>query len=97
MPASTPSANCCCPNWPPFGSCTPDVRLELISESRFIDIVEERFDAGIRLGGEVDESMVAVPITRDMEMAVVATPDAARYGFPASRGWWPRTPVLPIR
>ena len=66
-----------------FRQLYPDVRLELISESRFVDIVEERFDAGIRLGGEVDENMVAVPITRDMEMAVVATPEHfRRYGFP---------------
>ncbi|WP_105665636.1 LysR family transcriptional regulator [Cronobacter dublinensis] len=61
----------------------PDIRLELISESRFVDIIAERFDAGVRLGPEVDNGMVAVRITPDMEMAVVGTPEHfRRYGFP---------------
>lgn len=61
----------------------PDIQLELISESRFIDIITEQFDAGVRLGGEVGEGMIAVRITADMEMVVVATPEnLRRYGFP---------------
>lgn len=61
----------------------PDIRLELISENRFVNIIDERFDAGVRLGGEVDEGMVAVRITPDMEMVMVATPDhLLQYGFP---------------
>ncbi|AVT60993.1 MULTISPECIES: LysR family transcriptional regulator [Pectobacterium] len=61
----------------------PDIRLELISESRFVNIIDERFDAGVRLGGEVDEGMVAVRITPDMEMVMVGTPDHfLQYGFP---------------
>lgn len=61
----------------------PDIRLELISESRFVDIIAERFDAGIRLGSEVGSGMVAVRISPDMEMAVVGTPEHfRRYGFP---------------
>nr|WP_235204896.1 LysR substrate-binding domain-containing protein [Pectobacterium brasiliense] len=61
----------------------PDIRLELISESRFVDIINERFDAGVRLGGEVDEGMIAVRIAPGMDMVVVATPDHFfHYGFP---------------
>ncbi len=61
----------------------PDIRLELISESRFVDIIAERFDAGVRLGSEVGSGMVAVRISPDMEMAVVGTPEHfRRYGFP---------------
>ncbi|POT55211.1 LysR family transcriptional regulator [Citrobacter amalonaticus] len=61
----------------------PDIRLELISESRFVDIIAERYDAGVRLGPEVGGGMVAVRITPDMEMAVVGTPEHfRRYGFP---------------
>lgn len=61
----------------------PDIRLELISESRFVDIIAERFDAGVRLGPEVGNGMVAVRITPDMEMAIVATPEHfRRYDFP---------------
>ncbi|WP_088210856.1 LysR family transcriptional regulator [Shewanella sp. Shew256] len=61
----------------------PDIRIELISENRFVDIIAERFDAGVRLGPEVGSGMVAVRITPDMEMAVVGTPEHfRRYGFP---------------
>ncbi|WP_230352247.1 LysR family transcriptional regulator [Lelliottia sp. WAP21] len=66
-----------------FNQRYPDIRLELISESRFVDIIAERFDAGVRLGPEVGSGMVAVRITPDMEMAIVGTPDHfQRYGFP---------------
>ena len=68
-----------------FKQSYPDIRLELISESRFVDIISEQFDAGIRLGGDVGEEMIAVRITPDMEMAAVATPEHfSRYGFPQS-------------
>ena len=61
----------------------PDIRLELISESRFVNIIDERFDAGIRPGDEVDEGMEAVRIAPDMEMVMVATPEHfLQYGFP---------------
>lgn len=61
----------------------PDIRLELITESRFVDIIAERFDAGVRLGPEVGSGMIAVRISPDMEMAVVGTPEHfRRYGFP---------------
>lgn len=63
----------------------PDIRLELISESRFVDIIAEQFDAGIRLGADVEEGMIAVRITPDLEMVAVATPEHfSRYGFPHS-------------
>ncbi|WP_024873456.1 LysR family transcriptional regulator [Tolumonas lignilytica] len=66
-----------------FKQLYPEVRLELISESRFVDIIEEKFDAGVRLGGDVGEGMIAVRITPDIEMVVVATPEhLQRYGFP---------------
>ena len=40
----------------------PDIRVEVISDSTLVDIAAERFDAGIRLGEQVDKDMVAVPI-----------------------------------
>lgn len=66
-----------------FQQLYPDIRLELINESRFVDIISERFDAGVRLGPEINDGMVAVRIYPDMEMAIVGTPDHfRRYGFP---------------
>lgn len=73
---------CLLPKLAVFKQRYPDIRLELINESRFVDIIEERFDAGVRTGPEVG-GMVAVRITPDMEMAIVGTPEHfRRYGFP---------------
>ena len=61
----------------------PEVQLELNSDNRFIDIIVEGFDAGVRLGDDVSEGMIAVRISEPMKMAVVASPDYfERYGIP---------------
>ena len=61
----------------------PEVKLELTSDMKFTDIVAGRFDAGIRLGKEVDQDMIAVRISDDMQMALVATPEyLAKNGTP---------------
>jgi DNA-binding transcriptional LysR family regulator len=52
----------------------PDVQVELSVDPGFIDIVAERFDAGVRLGETVAQDMVAVRIGPDMRMAAVASP-----------------------
>lgn len=79
-----------------FRRLYPDVRLELINESRFVDIIQERFDAGVRLGGDVGEGMVAVRIGLETEMAVVGTPEHfRRYGFPETRRRSPPIPASP--
>lgn len=53
----------------------PEVELELIGEARYADIVAERFDAGIRLGGDVEKDMIAVRVSPDLQMCVAASPD----------------------
>lgn len=52
----------------------PDISVELSVDVRFVDIVEERFDAGVRLGETVAQDMVAVRIGPDMRMAAVGSP-----------------------
>jgi DNA-binding transcriptional LysR family regulator len=52
----------------------PDVKVEIDIEYGMIDIVAERFDAGVRLGDQVAKDMVAVRISEDVRMAVVASP-----------------------
>jgi DNA-binding transcriptional LysR family regulator len=52
----------------------PDVRVELVIEQSFTDIVAERFDAGVRLGESIAKDMVAVRIGPDLRMAVVGSP-----------------------
>jgi DNA-binding transcriptional LysR family regulator len=52
----------------------PDIRIEFFSEYALIDIVAERFDLGVRLGDSLAKDMVAVRITADEPMAIVAAP-----------------------
>jgi len=52
----------------------PDIKVEIVIDHGFTDIVAERFDAGVRLGEEVDKDMIAVPIGPEMRMAVIGTP-----------------------
>lgn len=52
----------------------PDVHVELSVNAGFVDIVAERFDAGVRLGETVAQDMIAVRIGPDMRMAAVASP-----------------------
>jgi DNA-binding transcriptional LysR family regulator len=52
----------------------PDIRVEIIVDYSLINIVAERFDAGVRLGEQVARDMIAVRIGPDMRMAVVGSP-----------------------
>jgi len=61
----------------------PQVRIDIVSEPRMIDIVAEGFDAGIRLAEAVPQDMIAVPLSPDTRMRVVASPDyLKRHGTP---------------
>lgn len=51
--------------WPklrPVMGTYPDIKVELNSDNGFRNIVEERFDAGVRLGESLDKDMIAVRI-----------------------------------
>ncbi len=64
--------------WPrlePWLPDYPDIRVEMSSDNRFIDIVADRFDIGVRLGGDVAKDMIAVRMAPDMRMVVVGSPD----------------------
>lgn len=64
--------------WPAlqrFLPAYPDVTVEVFTDNGLTDIVANRFDAGVRLGGIVSKGMVAVPIGPEMRMAAVASPD----------------------
>lgn len=53
----------------------PDIHVELIIEQGLTDIVAERYDAGVRMGEQVDKDMIAVPIGPPMRFAVVGAPE----------------------
>jgi DNA-binding transcriptional LysR family regulator len=59
---------------PNFLARYPDVHLDLVTEGRFVDIVAEGFDAGVRLSGAVPQDMIAVPFGGDWRFAAVASP-----------------------
>jgi len=66
-----------------FAQDYPDVLLEITTDYALTDIVKDRFDIGIRLGGDVDKDMIAVRVTPDMQMIVVGSPDyLAIHGMP---------------
>lgn len=53
----------------------PDLTVELTVDNGFVDIVTERFDAGVRLGETLAQDMVAVRIGPDMQMAITGSPE----------------------
>jgi DNA-binding transcriptional LysR family regulator len=66
-----------------FARDYPDVVLEITTDYAFTDIVKDRFDIGIRMGSAVDKDMVAVRVTPDFQMIVVASPDyIVAHGIP---------------
>jgi DNA-binding transcriptional LysR family regulator len=49
----------------------PDIKVEISVDYGLIDIVAQRYDAGIRIGEQVAKGMIAVRIGPDLRMAVV--------------------------
>lgn len=52
----------------------PDIKIEINLNYGFTDIVANRYDAGVRLGDQVEKDMIAVKISPDLRMAVVGSP-----------------------
>ena len=74
--------------WPvlkPFMAQYPDIHVEVTVDNGLTDIVDGRFDAGVRLGEQIAKDMIAVRIAPDMRMVVVGSADyLARFGVPES-------------
>ena len=72
--------------WPvlkPFMAQYPDINVEVTVDNGLTDIVDGRFDAGVRLGEQVAKDMIAVRIAPDMRMAVVGSAEyLQRFGVP---------------
>ncbi|HXP31869.1 MAG TPA: LysR family transcriptional regulator [Stellaceae bacterium] len=61
----------------------PDIKLEISLDSAMVDIVANRFDAGIRLGERVERDMIAVRVSNELQFAIVASPAyLARHPMP---------------
>lgn len=72
--------------WPALAELLPrhpDIHVEVSVDNNYVDIVAERFDAGIRLGERLERDMVGIPIGPPLRMAVVAsTAYLDRHGRP---------------
>jgi DNA-binding transcriptional LysR family regulator len=67
----------------PFIAAYPQIDLEIVGESSFVDIVAQGFDAGVRYGEHLAQDMIAVSLSPPQRYAVVASPDyVARHGRP---------------
>lgn len=66
-----------------FFSRYPRVTIDLEISDRLTDIVSEGFDAGLRMGAQLELDMIALPLGGDLRAAIVAAPDYfARFGKP---------------
>jgi DNA-binding transcriptional LysR family regulator len=52
----------------------PDLHVEISSDYRMTDIAAERYDIGVRWGDQVEKDMIAVRLTPDVRMMIVAAP-----------------------
>lgn len=72
--------------WPrlkPVLATHPDISVEFSIDNVFRNIVEDGFDAGVRLGESLEKDMIAVRIGPDWRMVAVATPEYfASHGLP---------------
>jgi DNA-binding transcriptional LysR family regulator len=60
---------------PPFLAAYPDIRLEVIAEDGFVDVLATGCDAGIRYDERLEQDMIAIPIgPREQRFATAASP-----------------------
>lgn len=62
-----------------FCCAYPGIRLDLTADDRFVDLVGEGYDAGIRLGERLAQDMIAIRATREQRIAVVGSPEYFRH------------------
>ena len=69
---------------PGFLAAYPDIRVEVITEESFVDVIAAGCDAGIRYEERLEQDMIAIPIgPRVQRSAVAAAPTYLdRYGRP---------------
>lgn len=68
---------------PAFRARHPRVEVEVVVEERFVDLVAEGYDAGVRLNESIERDMVQVRLTDAFRFVVVGAPSyLARHGTP---------------
>jgi DNA-binding transcriptional LysR family regulator len=69
---------------PAFLAAYPDIRLEVLADDSFVDVLAAGCDAGIRYGERLEKDMIAVPIGPRVQRFATAASRAYldRYGRP---------------
>ncbi|WP_259372415.1 LysR substrate-binding domain-containing protein [Ideonella azotifigens] len=70
--------------WPrldPLLQRYPELKIEISADYRMVDIDADRYDIGVRWGNQVERDMIAVRMTAEQPMVIVASP-----GYLAVRG-----------
>ncbi len=85
----------------------PDIRIDITVTDEEFDIVEQGFDAGVRLGEVIEQDMIAVPVSGPQRQIAVAAPQyIARHAAPLHPrdlvnhvciGWRPHPRAAPYR
>jgi DNA-binding transcriptional LysR family regulator len=66
-----------------FLAAYPEITVEISANNRLVDIVSERYDAGMRPGSRLEKDMIAVRVSDDINVIHVASPSyLARKGTP---------------
>jgi DNA-binding transcriptional LysR family regulator len=63
--------------WPRLATVLPeypDLKVEIHSDYKLIDIAADRYDIGVRYGDQVEEDMIAVRLTPDIPTMIVGSP-----------------------
>lgn len=60
---------------PTFIRHYPGIEIDLVAQGQLVDIVEQGFDAGIRLSEDVPKDMVAIALSGPLRFVTVASPD----------------------
>ena len=67
-----------------FMQAHPQVRVDVVAESRLVDIVAEGFHAGVRWGESLAQDMIAVPLGPPQRYVLTAAPSLLEaHGVPA--------------
>jgi DNA-binding transcriptional LysR family regulator len=57
-----------------FARKYPEIVLEVTSSNDPVDLIAGEYDAGVQLGEFIQKDMIAIPVTREMRLAVVGSP-----------------------
>jgi DNA-binding transcriptional LysR family regulator len=58
----------------PFLAAYPEITLDAVSDDSRVDLVSNRFDAGLRIGELIERDMIAVKLIDGIRLACVASP-----------------------